>query len=59
MELNGETFAILAVFFGTLIWLLWDVSDEADGDYDDFWEEIEPEDEEIEDDADRPQSGEK
>jgi len=59
MELDAILFALLVLFFADLIWLLWSLSDDGDEDLDEFWKEIEREETELDEEDDRPESGQK
>ena len=57
MDLDAKTIAILIVFFGVVIGVIWDWVGSWDDTFDDFWEKLNWKDEEDEDK--RNQSGKK
>ena len=59
MELDAKIFALLVLFFVGLVWLLWGLSDGGDKDYDEFWEELTRDDDEVDEEDDRTESGKK
>ena len=59
MDLDAKTIAILIVFFGVVVGIIWDWTGCWDDTFDDFWEKLEWKDDEEIDEDKRTKSGKK
>ena len=59
MDLDAKTIAILIVFFGVVVGIIWDWAGSWDDTFDDFWEPLDRNDDDEIDEDERNQSGKK